>query len=164
VIGQHPAVAAAVVFGVPSPTWGEEVGVAVVLRGSTDPKASAGRGSAAAVVADLRKFALARLAARKVPVHWRVVEDSELPKTGAGKYIRMGLAERLGVSVQEFREDGGAAGESVCVCVKCRLADDESFAGWLIGLVPACCCMLRWDKLLQLHTDDCTHNIVLCSR
>jgi acyl-CoA synthetase (AMP-forming)/AMP-acid ligase II len=119
VLGQHPDVAAAVVFAVPSPTWGEEVGVAIVLHGSRGHANGGSGGSVeggasckvsngkaveddAVTIADIRSFALTKLAARKVPAHWRIVADATLPKTGAGKYIRIGLAEKLGVSVQDF--------------------------------------------------------------
>src|SRR5262249_21065295 len=38
VLRRHPAVADAVAFGIPHPSWGEEVAAAVVLRGDVDKR------------------------------------------------------------------------------------------------------------------------------
>jgi acyl-CoA synthetase (AMP-forming)/AMP-acid ligase II len=90
VLGSHPAVAEAVVFSVPHPTLGEDVGAAVVLR----------PGAAAAPEA-LRAFARQRLADYKVPAQVRVVERVPLGPTG--KLQRARMAELLGPA------EGGSA-------------------------------------------------------
>jgi oxalate---CoA ligase len=83
----HPAVAEAVCFGVPHPTWGEEVEAAVVLR----PELSA-------LEADLLRFCGERLADFKRPKKIRIVES--IPRTATGKIQRLNVAAALtGASV-----------------------------------------------------------------
>jgi acyl-CoA synthetase (AMP-forming)/AMP-acid ligase II len=84
VLMEHPAVAQAVTFAMPSRTFGEDVAAAVVLRDGAAPDAEA-----------LRSFVAARLAPFKVPR--TVVFVAEIPKGPTGKLQRVGLAERLGV-------------------------------------------------------------------
>jgi acyl-CoA synthetase (AMP-forming)/AMP-acid ligase II/thioesterase domain-containing protein len=86
VLLDHPAVAQVLTFAIPDPQLGEEVGAAVVLRDK-------------AVVTELglREFAAARLAPFKVPQ--QVVILSEIPKGPTGKPQRIGLAQKLGISV-----------------------------------------------------------------
>ena len=83
VLGDHPAVEAALVFSAPHDSLGEEVAAAVVLRDATVDEA------------ELRTFVGARLAPFKVPTQIVVVE--ELPKGPTGKHQRIGLAERFGL-------------------------------------------------------------------
>lgn len=84
----HPAVAQALCFAIPDERLGEEVGAAVVLRpGQT------------ATAAELRAFAGDRLVHFKVPR--RIVFVDEMPKGPTGKPQRIGLAQRLGVTVAE---------------------------------------------------------------
>jgi len=83
----HPAVAEAVVFGVPHARLGEDLAAAVVLR----PRALA-------TERDLREFALERLAAHKVP--HRVLIVDQVPKGPTGKLQRIGLHEKLGHLLQ----------------------------------------------------------------
>jgi oxalate---CoA ligase len=78
----HPAVAEAVCFGVPHPTWGEEVEAAVVLR----PEISA-------VEADLLRFCGERLADFKRPKKIRIVQS--IPRTATGKIQRLNVAAAL---------------------------------------------------------------------
>jgi acyl-CoA synthetase (AMP-forming)/AMP-acid ligase II len=78
----HPAVAEAVCFGVPHPTWGEEVEAAVVLR----PDLSA-------VEADLLRFCGERLADFKRPKKIRIVLS--IPRTATGKIQRLNVAAAL---------------------------------------------------------------------
>ena len=80
----HPAVAQVVTFALPHPKLGEEVAAAVVLREGH-----------AATEAEIRDFALARLADFKTPR--KVVILDEIPKGATGKLQRIGLAEKLGL-------------------------------------------------------------------
>ncbi|HKB34626.1 MAG TPA: acyl--CoA ligase [Candidatus Dormibacteraeota bacterium] len=80
VLEAHPAVKEAVSFGVPHPTWGEEVGAAVVLNQPVTEK-------------ELLAFARSRLADFKVPRHLHIVES--IPKTPTGKIQRRFVAEQF---------------------------------------------------------------------
>jgi acyl-CoA synthetase (AMP-forming)/AMP-acid ligase II len=79
----HPAVAEAVCFGVPHPTWGEEVEAAVVLA----PEMPAGE-------ADLIAFCRGRLADFKCPKKIHIV--ASIPRTATGKIQRLNVAAALG--------------------------------------------------------------------
>jgi acyl-CoA synthetase (AMP-forming)/AMP-acid ligase II len=74
----HPSVAEAVAFGMPHPTWGEEVAVAVVLK---EPQTEA------ALVEHCKQ----RLADFKVPKKIMIVE--KIPRTATGKIQRRVVAE-----------------------------------------------------------------------
>ena len=76
----HPAVKEAVSFGVPNPTWGEEVAAAVVLNRPVSEK-------------ELLAFARSRLADFKVPRHLHIVDS--IPKTPTGKIQRRFVAEQF---------------------------------------------------------------------
>ena len=78
----HPAVAEAVCFGVPHPTWGEEVAAAVVL------KADAGTATSAA---DLLAHCKGSLSAFKCPKQIHITET--IPRTATGKIQRRIVAE-----------------------------------------------------------------------
>jgi acyl-CoA synthetase (AMP-forming)/AMP-acid ligase II len=80
VLLSHPAVAEAVAFGVPHPTWGEEVAAAVVLR---EPQ------SESALLAHCRE----RLADFKCPKKIHVVDA--IPRTATGKVQRRAVADAL---------------------------------------------------------------------
>ncbi len=69
----HPAIAEAVCFGVPHPTWGEEVAAAVVLRES-------------ATEADLLSYCRERLADYKRPKQIHIT--TVIPRTATGKIQR----------------------------------------------------------------------------
>ncbi|TPG59720.1 AMP-dependent synthetase [Roseomonas nepalensis] len=86
VLSEHPAVAQALTFAIPHAKLGEEVGAAIVLR---DGQALTER--------ELRDFAAVRLADFKVPK--KVVFLPEIPKGATGKLMRIGLAEKLGISL-----------------------------------------------------------------
>jgi acyl-CoA synthetase (AMP-forming)/AMP-acid ligase II len=73
----HPAVAEAVAFGVPHPSWGEEVAAAVVLRGSASE-------------ADLLAHCRARMADFKCPKKIHIV--TAIPRTATGKIQRRQVA------------------------------------------------------------------------
>jgi acyl-CoA synthetase (AMP-forming)/AMP-acid ligase II len=76
----HPSVAEAVAFGMPHPTWGEEVAVAVVLK---EPVAEAA----------LAEHCKKHLADFKVPKKIVIVE--KIPRTATGKIQRRAVAEAL---------------------------------------------------------------------
>lgn len=73
----HPAVAEAVCFGVPHPTWGEEVAAAVVVKGTASE-------------ADLLSFCKDHLADFKRPKKIHIVET--IPRTATGKIQRRVVA------------------------------------------------------------------------
>jgi len=82
VLLDHPAVAEAVVYGIPDERYGQVVGSAVVLRdGSADEEA-------------LRRHCRERLAAFKVPVVVHVVDA--IPRTPTGKVQRPRMAAHFG--------------------------------------------------------------------
>ncbi|WP_431282883.1 acyl--CoA ligase [Humitalea sp. 24SJ18S-53] len=86
ILSDHPAVAQALTFAIPHDKLGEEVGAAVVLRdgmGVTER--------------ELRDFAAKHLADFKVPK--KIVFLAEIPKGATGKLMRIGLAEKLGLSL-----------------------------------------------------------------
>ncbi|MGI9126904.1 MAG: acyl--CoA ligase [Roseomonas sp.] len=85
VLSAHPAVAQALTFAMPHAKLGEEVAAAVVLREG-----------AACTERELRDFAAQQLADFKVPR--KVVFLPEIPKGASGKLMRIGLAEKLGLS------------------------------------------------------------------
>jgi acyl-CoA synthetase (AMP-forming)/AMP-acid ligase II len=85
VIMDHPAVAQVVTFAMPHDKLGEEVAAAIVLReGHT------------ATDHELREFASVHLAHFKVPR--KIVFLDEIPKGATGKLMRIGLAEKLGLT------------------------------------------------------------------
>ena len=86
VLSDHPAVAQALTFAIPHSKLGEEVGAAVVLREG-----------AVLTERELRDFAATHLADFKVPR--KVVFLPEIPKGATGKLMRIGLAEKLGLSM-----------------------------------------------------------------
>ncbi|HEU5218254.1 MAG TPA: acyl--CoA ligase [Gemmatimonadales bacterium] len=77
----HPAIAEAVCFGVPHPTWGEEVSAAVVLHG-------------AASEAELLGFCKERLADFKRPKQIHITDA--IPRTATGKIQRRVVAQVFG--------------------------------------------------------------------
>jgi acyl-CoA synthetase (AMP-forming)/AMP-acid ligase II len=76
----HPCIAEAVAFGVPHPTWGEEVAAAVVLR---EPQTEA----------ELLAYCKDRLADYKRPKKFYIVET--IPRTATGKIQRGAVAKAL---------------------------------------------------------------------
>ena len=77
VLEAHPDVREAVAFGVPHPTWGEEVAVAVVLSGEVTEK-------------ELAAWCRERLADFKVPRRFHIV--AVIPRTATGKVQRRHVA------------------------------------------------------------------------
>jgi long-chain acyl-CoA synthetase len=80
-ISHHPAVAEAVVVGLPDTEMGEDIAAMVVLKAGrkTEP-------------AELWRFVGERLAAWKRPRRWRIVDD--LPRTELGKVMRDEVVRR----------------------------------------------------------------------
>jgi acyl-CoA synthetase (AMP-forming)/AMP-acid ligase II len=85
VLMDHPDIAQVLTFAIPHAKLGEEVGAAVVLREG-----------ATANEHGIKDFAVTRLAAFKVPR--KIVFLSEIPKGATGKLMRIGLAEKLGLT------------------------------------------------------------------
>lgn len=81
VLRAHPAVAEAVVFGLPDPYWGDALSAVVWWRG--DGHAS---------LAELRGWCQERLEAYKAPR--RVFAAADMPLTGSGKIARGDVRER----------------------------------------------------------------------
>jgi acyl-CoA synthetase (AMP-forming)/AMP-acid ligase II len=77
VLLRHPAVAEAVTFAIPHPSWGEEVAAAVVLQAEVDQRA-------------LTDFCRQHLADFKVPR--QVYFVTEIPRTATGKIQRRHVA------------------------------------------------------------------------
>jgi long-chain acyl-CoA synthetase len=90
VLRQHPAVAAAVVFGAPEPLVGEQVAAHVVLR--DDHSVS---------VDELLRFCRQRLADFKVPTALQLVRS--IPSGASGKVMRRLLRDLAGVRGGEAR-------------------------------------------------------------
>jgi acyl-CoA synthetase (AMP-forming)/AMP-acid ligase II len=80
VLEAHPSVREAVTFGMPHPTWGEEVAAAVVVSGPVS-------------VRDLQRWCRERLADFKVPKVIHVVDA--IPRTATGKIQRGAVAATL---------------------------------------------------------------------
>ncbi|HWQ53915.1 MAG TPA: acyl--CoA ligase [Bryobacteraceae bacterium] len=80
VLLQHPSVSEAVCFGVPHPTWGEEIEAAVVLRDGESADEAA-----------LTAFCRERLAAFKCPKKIYIV--AAVPRTASGKIQRLNVAK-----------------------------------------------------------------------
>ena len=115
----HPAVAEAVCFGVPHPTWGEEVAAAVVLR---EPVTEA----------DLLAFCRERLAEFKRPKQIHITDA--IPRTATGKIQR--ARRRAGVR---------RSGDALRLRVKIVIAGAGAIGGYIgarlaRGRAPTWCC------------------------
>jgi acyl-CoA synthetase (AMP-forming)/AMP-acid ligase II len=86
VLLDHPEVVQAVTFALPHPTLGEEVAAAVILVEGSEASEK-----------EIRQFARQQLADFKVPR--RLIFLDEIPKGPTGKLQRIGLAEKLGLSL-----------------------------------------------------------------
>ena len=81
----HPAVLEAVVVGVPDPRWDEEVRAVVVLRSGANASS-----------ADLSSFLRGHLAGYKIPKQIVFMGADQLPRTAAGKLVKVQLKTNLG--------------------------------------------------------------------
>jgi acyl-CoA synthetase (AMP-forming)/AMP-acid ligase II/alpha-ketoglutarate-dependent taurine dioxygenase/acyl carrier protein len=93
VLIDHPAVARVVTFAVADPKLGEDVAAVVVLKPGTH-----------ATERELREHAFKRLADFKVPR--QIVFRDEIPQGATAKAVRIGLAEKLGVTAIVAPEPG----------------------------------------------------------
>ena len=84
VLMEHPAIQQVVSFAVADKSYGEEIGVAIVL----------GEGQHLSE-AELKSYANDRLARFKIPKH--ICFTEEIPKGATGKMQRIGLAKKLGL-------------------------------------------------------------------
>ncbi len=88
----HPWVRLAVCFSVPSKVYGEEVGCAIVLTADAPENIHNNE-----VIKSLRKWMKDKLfSPNKWPTKWWIGPEEELPKTNTKKFIRVGLANKLG--------------------------------------------------------------------
>jgi acyl-CoA synthetase (AMP-forming)/AMP-acid ligase II len=84
----HPAVAEAVAFGTPHPTWGEEVAACVVLKAD----------GPAATEAEIVAYCRERMADFKRPKQIHIT--TAIPRTGTGKISRRTVAETFSTAPQ----------------------------------------------------------------
>jgi len=112
----HPAVEQAITFPAPHTSLGEEVAAAVVLRPATKVSER-----------QLREFVGTRLAHFKVPK--RVIFVDSIPLGPTGKPQRIGLAQRLDVSI-----DGTVTTSSPYVAP--QTAVEEILASIWVSLIP----------------------------
>ena len=117
VLREHPAVAEAMAFPVPHRTLGQDIAAAVVLRQK-----------AFATVAEIQRFAVARLADFKMPRQIFIVDS--IPRTFAGKIQRNQLAEKFGL----VPKNGETAGSELDFAVP-RTQTEKSLASiWSLVL------------------------------
>ena len=95
VLGQHPAVGAAHVVGVPDPTRGENVAAFVVLARPVEAE-------------ELLAHCRARLASYKVPRHLWVRADGDLPLKGSGKVDKARLCAEAAALVRSGGDRSGS--------------------------------------------------------
>src|SRR5690606_4429183 len=81
----HPAVLEAVVVGVESEKWGEEVRVVVCLREGQE-----------ATEHELAAFLRRHIAGYKIPKQFVFLGPEHLPRSGAGKLVKTRLKQQLG--------------------------------------------------------------------
>ncbi|WP_406403163.1 non-ribosomal peptide synthetase [Streptomyces uncialis] len=120
VLTGHPAVKIAVAFGLPHPTLGEDLAVAIVPHTGTT-----------VTEREIREFAAERVADHKVPS--RVFLMAEVPKSPAGKVQRLKLAEIVATATAgPTREPRGPLERRIAalwaeVLERDRVAPDENF-------------------------------------
>jgi acyl-CoA synthetase (AMP-forming)/AMP-acid ligase II len=96
---RFPPVKLCVCFAIKDPIWGERVGAAIIL-GDVTPEWH----EVPFLFAELREFLHQQgLADYKLPEEIHIVTIEQLKKTSSGKYVRIGLAEHLGLIPKEGR-------------------------------------------------------------
>lgn len=128
-------VALAVVFAVPSAFWGQEVGAAVVLSDDGKQKRREGAEAQQEIEQALRKHCLAEgLNAFKVPNYIVFIENKDqLPKTSTNKFVRIGLAEKLGVIEMSKVQTTQVLSEARPVPISPALSGSRVFLGfWIV--------------------------------
>ena len=89
----HKCVKTCVVFAVPSPLWGEQVGAAIVLAEKYTPQEELD------LINDIKNKVLeSGLERHKIPEVIKFVKEDQLLKTKSRKHIRIGLSDHLGLS------------------------------------------------------------------
>ncbi len=86
---EHPDVAEAAVFGVPDDRLGEQVAVAVCMRGGTSPL------TPTTLHTFLTSAARSKLAPYKVPVAVFVWPEAHLPRGATGKILKKDIRARV---------------------------------------------------------------------
>ena len=86
---EHPAVKQVVTFAAPHKQLGEDVAAAIVLKKNTNASEQ-----------EIQRFAADKMADFKIPK--KVIFLDEIPKGPTGKLQRIGLAEKLGLTEDDF--------------------------------------------------------------
>lgn len=94
ILQQHNWVEKAVCFGVPSSLYGEVVGAAIILAHGCPPAITESELSSE-MQRWMKSLNFDKL---KWPTKYKIVLDTDLPKTNTKKYIRVGLSKHLGLS------------------------------------------------------------------
>ena len=108
---RFPRVKLCVCFAIKDAIWGERVGAAIILEEHVPPEWK----KVPFLFVQLREFLRQEgLADYKLPEEIHIVTVEQLKKTSSGKYVRIGLAEHLGlIAKEEFKPmspHNGAAG------------------------------------------------------
>ncbi len=121
---QHSLISSAVCFSVPSETYGEEVGCALILESS-----KADQANLQDVIREMRSLLREEgLAPYKVPSVWKLVASEDIPRTASKKIIRNGLAEVLGLSTCEIEQtpDRALKSSEDSICRNSVASSDQS--------------------------------------
>ena len=102
VLMEHPAVEECLTFALPDSRLGEEIGV-VVMRGA----------QADCTEIELQRFAASRLADARVPRRVFFVDD--IPRGQTGKFQRIGLAQKMGLTEEVWKARPAGAPEADAV-------------------------------------------------
>jgi hypothetical protein len=95
VLRRHPDITKCLVFAIPDPFWGELVGVAII----GDER------DAVAFRKELNQFLKGEgMQPFKIPEVIVFVKEDQISKTRSNKYIRIGLAEKLGLGADAAKQ------------------------------------------------------------
>jgi len=121
VLGGHPSVEVALVFGVANDFWGEEVAAVVITKSGQTTLADDGTASV-----QLQQHVAQHLPEQKVPKQIVVLASGDaLPKTSTGKYIRSSLAQHLGLSAVDTAAARGLAAAGAAAAGSAANASSE---------------------------------------